>query len=360
MKTRIIKSETIKTGALKTGTIKTKTINRKTIKTIKTRIASSIIFALFVILTVVQPVCAADAEPSMEVEVKRAAPGQTVTLNVDLKNNPGFCAAKLKVNYDDALLELQTIELGDKFDSGDPEINSPVVAVYYTFNKRSDDTLLKLNFKVKEGAAEKLAEVSVSYDEGDICNRKEEDVNFISVAGGVNITNGFTTDMSVSIKNYGISLSLSEYTYFNQYMYIDYNNNVTRDYIEKNGGVMVFKGEVSQADATYQAALDKGYVKQGLIYVTLEGDHHKFVQQSLGVIPKDYGQTYTFVAYVKLDDGSYVYSTPYYFSVDKYCDTIIGEEDTTELHKALVDVCKEMKSLGAKAEGYFKLKSQTK
>ena len=118
--------------------------------------------------------------PMMNVSTVYGLPGDTVTVSVSLVNNPGIRAAALKPVYDNTVLELTGMEF--KF-SGNTEYGVKAVWAASADNA-SNGEFLTMTFKVLDGA-EGSTVVSVAYEEGDICNSNEEDVNFVVNAGSV-------------------------------------------------------------------------------------------------------------------------------------------------------------------------------
>ena len=56
--------------------------------------------------------------PQIVIENKTSSAGQTVTVNLFVKNNPGFNAASIKIDYDTTRLKLIGAELSEEFGNG--------------------------------------------------------------------------------------------------------------------------------------------------------------------------------------------------------------------------------------------------
>ena len=132
-------------------------------------------------------------EATIVVESTSAKPGETITVNVDIANNPGVAGAKLELTYDSKLTLISAVE-GDVFTSLD---YTPPYALENScsFNWDSldavasaDGTVLTLTFTVSESATEgdKL-NVSVSYVQGDIYNTNLEDLTFDVIGGTITV-----------------------------------------------------------------------------------------------------------------------------------------------------------------------------
>ena len=54
----------------------------------------------------------AESSPTFAVEQNTGSAGNIVKVNVNVKNNPGIAAALINITYDEAVLELQSIDNG--------------------------------------------------------------------------------------------------------------------------------------------------------------------------------------------------------------------------------------------------------
>lgn len=132
----------------------------------------------------------AEETPIILVESKVAAQGETVSVTISVKNNPGIASMKLKVAYDD-ILTLTNITyntaIGGQFQQ--PQTMASPVTLNW-FNGASDSTgdwvFATLNFKVSENAGYgDAADITISYDPYDVYNIAEENVSFNVEAGQV-------------------------------------------------------------------------------------------------------------------------------------------------------------------------------
>ena len=121
--------------------------------------------------------------PVINVSTVYGLPGDTVTVSVSLANNPGIMAAALKPVYDDSVLELVKAELNTTNFSGQFQTGAKIVWAGSADNATNGE-FITITFKVLDGA-EGSTVVSIAYDEGDICNEAEEDVNFAVMPGSV-------------------------------------------------------------------------------------------------------------------------------------------------------------------------------
>lgn len=121
--------------------------------------------------------------PVINVSTVYGLPGDTVTVSVSLANNPGIMAAALKPVYDDSVLELVSVDLNTTNFNGQFTTGAKVVWAGSADNATNGE-FITITFKVLDGA-EGSTVVSIAYDEGDICNEAEEDVNFAVMPGSV-------------------------------------------------------------------------------------------------------------------------------------------------------------------------------
>lgn len=133
---------------------------------------------------------AATTEGGIVVDRIQAYAGSTVTVNVNVTDNPGIAGARIYVRYD-AKLTLTNAKVGDTFAALDYTA-PPVLDSGCAFNWDSldqeitqDGTLLSLTFDVSDSAlAEEKLEVEISYTYGDIYNKDLDSLSF-------DVTNGY-------------------------------------------------------------------------------------------------------------------------------------------------------------------------
>ena len=144
----------------------------------------SILLALVMAAGLLSVGALADGDPTIRVSSVEAEPGDTVTVEVSLENNPGIMAFVLGIEYDEARLEKE------KFShTGLQGLWAMSENAVWVGNE--DDTyegvFLKLKFRVLEDAPGGEAPVTITYSDGGICNYDEESVNFAVVSGGVTL-----------------------------------------------------------------------------------------------------------------------------------------------------------------------------
>ncbi len=135
--------------------------------------------------------------PTITVSSATAEPGETVTLNVSLSNNPGINTFSLAFDYDTSKLNLTGVELADgingQFAYGKKAVwlNSKDVT--------TNGNYLVATFEVLENATAGDARVAVTYGAGEISNYDEEDVDFELVSGKVTIMSDVSADGTIEV-----------------------------------------------------------------------------------------------------------------------------------------------------------------
>ena len=136
------------------------------------------------------------------VSSKDCTPGSTVSITIDLKNNPGISSLRFKITYGN-ILTLQSIvyntEMGGQ--TIQPQkMSSPVTLMWVSpfTNFSSDATFATLTFTVSETATEgSVANISITYDPNDIYNMDETNVNCIVTNGTVSIPTSTDADKTL-------------------------------------------------------------------------------------------------------------------------------------------------------------------
>ena len=145
----------------------------------------------------------AESDGSITVDTVTAQTGDTVTVNVNIVDNPGIMAVTVSIKYDSSALTyiryykgiLNDYTVYNHQDKGIIRL----VSCDRADNKRNG-TLIGLQFKVNETAGAGLHKISLEYSSGDFCNREEQLLMPSSSPGGVNV---LTTDESCEKHTYG-------------------------------------------------------------------------------------------------------------------------------------------------------------
>ena len=133
----------------------------------------------------------ATTSPVIVVSSTSAKAGDSVDVEICLRNNPGIATAILKANYDSSVLTLNSFEYGSLFQSGGEapqNLNSPVTLAWSSSegNISGDVTYAVLHFTAAaDTQAGSTTSVEVSYADSDIINLDENDVEFQIISGTV-------------------------------------------------------------------------------------------------------------------------------------------------------------------------------
>ena len=131
------------------------------------------------------------ANPTLRVDTVEAKAGEEVTVSIRIQNNPGVASIKLKVAYDPALT-LKSITYNSSLggQSQQPQqLKSPVTLNWYNgaANTNGDMVYATLTFTVSTFAKAGSHPITITYDEDDLYNINEDNINFAIVNGGVTV-----------------------------------------------------------------------------------------------------------------------------------------------------------------------------
>ena len=153
------------------------------------KIMALLLSLTLLITTAVNMIWAAAADiPVMTGGSVKGYQGETVEVYGTLENNPGFSAASIEISFEDTNIELTKAELCGNFAVGAQVADKNLP--YFTFLKgenTTDSEFLKLTFTIAEDAALGDIPVTVLYEEGNISDIDENDVNFNVVPGKITV-----------------------------------------------------------------------------------------------------------------------------------------------------------------------------
>ena len=146
---------------------------------------------LAVVLVVFATPVSARSQPTFRVDSYLAEkPGDTVTVAIEIRDNPGLIALSIDVGYDEEILELvdaQGKDLGEL--SYGPMTACPFRLTWEDVLNADDSTvgvLAELTFRVREGAAHGArSPITVTYDPENVLNSRFENVTFAAKTGYV-------------------------------------------------------------------------------------------------------------------------------------------------------------------------------
>ena len=180
--------------------------------------ALSIIFVLCIILSCIPAAGAAGAagDPAVSLSKVKAAPGDDISVDIVLSDNPGISTCTFGVEYDSNVLTLNSVRA------------AAAVGGSFVFEKRGvwfsesdtsySGTFFTLDFTVAKDAATGVYPVTVVCDDGDISNSAEEDVSFRIIPGSVTVSSGSTYTLTIggTVTEYaaGETVNISAETFY--------------------------------------------------------------------------------------------------------------------------------------------------
>lgn len=164
----------------------------------------------------------ASGTPVISVSNVSAEPGETVTADISIKNNPGILGMTLKVTFDEDILSLTSVVSGDAVSAltFTPPKNLvsgcklPFDALEINDSDVKDGTIATLTFTVSENASSgEKSEISISYDNGAIIDNDLNALEIPTSSGSVEIvSNAIIGDITGDgIINARDTLSLKRY-----------------------------------------------------------------------------------------------------------------------------------------------------
>ena len=153
------------------------------------RILSLLLCALLV-LSAFPASALASGTPAVRVGRIEAAPGETVTVDVAVENNPGVFALTFSFRYDISRLKLTGIAPNTRSFPGTWEASSLKGAAWVSDagDITANDTILTMTFEVLENSPAGDAQIEVVL--GEILNENLDDIEFTSISGAVTIGSG--------------------------------------------------------------------------------------------------------------------------------------------------------------------------
>lgn len=159
----------------------------------KRMIALVLILALVLSCTPTVVFAQSSARATLTVDDVYATPGSTVTVEIEIENNPGILGATLSVSWEDGLT-LTGHESGAVFSElryqGPSRLISGCNFIWYgdSINEVEDGTILILTFDVTETAGDAdVFDIEVVYDSADILDQGYNPVELTVKNGGVRI-----------------------------------------------------------------------------------------------------------------------------------------------------------------------------
>ncbi len=150
----------------------------------------------------------------------KARIGKEFSIDINISNNPGIVAAKIKLGYDADVLEFVSVKKGDfanthstthKYTYG-PSTKNPFVINWLdaltTKNIVADGVFVTVTFKVKDTAAAGTTEISITHNADDVYDKDFENVAFDAVGSKITIIENIPGDANVDGKANGRDYAL--------------------------------------------------------------------------------------------------------------------------------------------------------
>ena len=158
-----------------------------------------------VLLVTVPAVGTAAPTPTVTVGEATGAAGDTVTVTVSVKDNPGIIGFRFFIQYDAAVLELTDhAQEGLKGITFGPKTKNPFTFSWLDALKPDNaynGALIRLTFRVREGAPAGKSPVTVTYNADDVINAAFENVRFATVDGGVTVKGGSAPALAAAVRH---------------------------------------------------------------------------------------------------------------------------------------------------------------
>lgn len=143
--------------------------------------------------------------PQLVLSSSKAAPGQTVDITVQIKNNPGIVAASLQIAYDNTRLMLMDVQdnglLGSSsFIHGNDYSDVPFTVLWVNslsqVNYSEDGVLVTFTFKVLEDAPIGETGITLNYSKNSTLNVELDEVAFAVSSGCIGVTKHISGDVN--------------------------------------------------------------------------------------------------------------------------------------------------------------------
>lgn len=134
----------------------------------------------------------ANTRPTFSADKVIAEAGESVNVRINVKNNHGIASIKLKVEYDEASLVLNSVtyneNIGGEF-MQPQKMTSPVTLNWYNgaADSEGDWVYATLRFKVSENANEGTYPITISYEPDNVYDITETNINFAIENGSVTV-----------------------------------------------------------------------------------------------------------------------------------------------------------------------------
>ena len=122
-----------------------------------------------------------DTEPAFVLSNAEARPGETVQIEVSIRNNPGIVALRLKVKYDGSVMKLTDADPDALAMSFGPKTRNPFTMSWADGlhgNNTTVGVVAILTFVVADDATPGNYPITILYDAEDVCNLEDQNILF--------------------------------------------------------------------------------------------------------------------------------------------------------------------------------------
>lgn len=143
-----------------------------------------------------------NSPPQFFVSSENVLVGDTFSVEVGIKNNPGITALQLKLEYDESYLTLTNIDHCTLFSNSSTSSNkysSPFKISWFSqqsLDETCNGTIAVLTFSVNKDATKGSTQIKLSYDEDNVFNSDFENITFETVSGDITIVDFIPGDIN--------------------------------------------------------------------------------------------------------------------------------------------------------------------
>ena len=143
-----------------------------------------------------------NSPPQFYVSSESALAGDTFSVEVGIKNNPGITALQLKLEFDEDYLTLTNVDHCTLFSNSSTSSNkysSPFKISWFSqqsLDETCDGTIAVLTFSVNKDVTKGSTKIKLSYDADNVFNSDFENITFETVSGDVTIVDFIPGDIN--------------------------------------------------------------------------------------------------------------------------------------------------------------------
>lgn len=290
--------------------------------------------------------------PSVSISEVSANLGETdIVVPITIKNNPGIAGFSFCVDYDTSRLVLKSADV--LIDNGYEVIGYPEeygvnIAWTSTETYAVDGTIVELHFSLTDNANLGNAFINILFREDydsfyNFTDGQEKDIVIESFNGYVDV-NEFQEEVTAEIVRKGQTLEYKN-VIFVKVIYDLVNVDLSEVDIKTDAGMLCWTEE--EFLALESVEFDEEHALVGLEQYS--GTDY-YYGKSEGIYTRYLADESYYVGYVKLADGTYIYSEPKLYGPTTYAYNMINKDSSSEQTKEL---CVALLNYIAAAQSYF-------